>query len=394
MNTISLKFDFTKQELYAVCTLKLEYSVNSLRFSLSDKMSIDRVDTDAPVVFTKIRDWQPTFADHCNEYEITGHFHTQTIAYHGKPWGWCNIIEERRVAVSSYSSWFPFGDDLQGDWLITLEGMSDYTVINGDYDKESKTWFYGGKRYDVGNIIALKTDLWNSIGDGEFSFWYYNKKEQSFADVFAETYRHIVNYYNSIYSPKDLKKFSLVSLDTPIRAGAYFRKGIVIFDRLPELDSVDLNREFAVRMLGHEFAHSWFNADTNTWEDWLNETGAEWSCLLFVLEHFGEGLFNEMMESRLKSYETTPPIHPVGTDKRPSEGVHDRGVVLFNFISKRFGYDTVKRILQLRTVLPVLTTADLLTAMRNDMSREVVEAADIIERNLTESRYEGNEAST
>jgi hypothetical protein len=143
-------------------------------------------------------------------------------------------------------------------------------------------------------------------------------------------------------------------------------------------------------MLGHEFAHSWFNANADTWEDWLNETGAEWSCLLLVFEHFGEGLFNEMMKYHLKDYEKTPPIRPSGTDKRPAEGVHDRGVVLFYMVAQRFGFDTVKRMLQLMTVLPVLTTADLLTAMRNDMSREVVEAADIIERNLTALTYERN----
>jgi hypothetical protein len=170
-------------------------------------------------------------------------------------------------------------------------------------------------------------------------------------------------------------------------SGAYFRKGIIVFDRLPEVDSKDRCR-YAVSWLGHELGHSWFSgADTNSWEDWLNETGAEWSCLLFVLEHFGAGMFDELMALHLQNYKGTPTIRPAGTDKRPTGGVHDRGVVLFYLIARRFGYNIVKRILQLLTALPKFTTADLLSAMRRDTSREVVEAADIIDCNLTSDEY-------
>ncbi|MDR0949709.1 MAG: hypothetical protein LBM69_09365, partial [Lachnospiraceae bacterium] len=186
MNTMNLSFNDSTKELFAICSVEFESSMDELRFSLSDKMSFDNIDADAPAKLSKTRDWQPTFADHCNEYSITGGFRTLTVTYHGKPQGWCNIIEERRIALSSYSSWFPFGDELPSDWLIRLDGMPDYIVINGEYDAARNVWTYGQKGFDVGNIILLKASQWNRVEDGDFSFWYANEREQEFAAIFAK----------------------------------------------------------------------------------------------------------------------------------------------------------------------------------------------------------------
>lgn len=130
----------------------------------------------------------------------------------------------------------------------------------------------------------------------------------------------------------------------------------------------------------HTYAYNWFSgADTDTWEDWLNETGAEWATLLFSFE-ISEGAFNEKVEYYQNNYKSTPIIKsPDGS--RPSSGVHQRGTAMFYEIYKKYGKETIIMILQTFVELKIKTTAKLLQALPNDI-------ANIIEKGLLLEDYD------
>jgi aminopeptidase N len=69
------------------------------------------------------------------------------------------------------------------------------------------------------------------------------------------------------------------------------------------------NREGYVRYLGHEAAHLWWwGAETTSWEDWLNESFAEYSALLAVRERFGPAAFEERLAVKREASQDSAPI--------------------------------------------------------------------------------------
>lgn len=132
-------------------------------------------------------------------------------------------------------------------------------------------------------------------------------------------------------------------------------------------------------MFAHETAHIWCSgANVETWEDWLNETTAEWSALLFTLHKKDPELFDEFLKPKLARYEKLPPIKT--RDGSRPEGVHDKGTVLFYRIYQKFGYETMKKVVRCFADLEEKNTANFLTKLREC---GLTGAAVTIEENLS-----------
>ncbi|MDR2605996.1 MAG: hypothetical protein LBC38_01780 [Oscillospiraceae bacterium] len=139
----------------------------------------------------------------------------------------------------------------------------------------------------------------------------------------------------------------------------------------------------AAVLLAHEIGHNWFaDADVDTWEDWLNETGAEWAALLYALHLGDEELFTRELESSTSGYANTPAIK-TSDGSRPYEGVHSRGTALFYSIYLKYGADTVLWLLQTLAELSTPTTAYFISAVKAQRP----ELAEYIEYGLTAISY-------
>ncbi len=57
-----------------------------------------------------------------------------------------------------------------------------------------------------------------------------------------------------------------------------------------------MDEKEAVTVNAHELAHEWCSgANCVSWEDWLNETTAEWSMLLYCLDRGKTDIFDAMI---------------------------------------------------------------------------------------------------
>ena len=136
-------------------------------------------------------------------------------------------------------------------------------------------------------------------------------------------------------------------------------------------------------MLAHEIGHNWFtSADVTTWEDWLNETGANWAALLYALDHGDNELFQYILRINTAGYENTPVIRPPD-GMRPINGVHSRGTALFYAAYQKFGREEVLSAMQTLASLSEVTTDEYLNRLREKSP----ELAEFIESNLTAERY-------
>jgi hypothetical protein len=308
-----------------------------------------------------------------------------TLKYHGKISGWANIVEDRRIALSFYSAWFPQEPSIPLNLAFTMADMEDYFVLNAKYCTEDKTWHYGEGGYDVGNIIALKKGEYYAAKTGNFTFYYINEKEQIVGSYLVHYYGDIIAFYNELFGPKEHEKFDYVSLGIKDGSGAYFRKELVVADRM----DYNLHDENAVRLdaaslLAHELGHNWFmGAKTDCWEDWLNETGATWASILYALKKGDNDLLGQLLEWPQKHYLEAPVIQsPDGS--RPNEGVHERGTMMLYELYKAYGTEIIIIILKTFVEIPEKTTASLLAALRAKIGDDI---PDLIEKGLTLTEY-------
>jgi hypothetical protein len=438
---VFVSFGDGERALDVTCVINFKQPVAEFRFSLSTLLHIDSVVSETECDWETVREWTPPWQHNCHEYRVKSEtpMRGMTVSYHGQVSGWCNIIENRRIALSGYSAWAMSATSIPVDFMFRLVNMADYFVINGRYDATEKIWSYGGTGHDVANIIALKNGHYRTARRDNFTFYYLENPEiesamrdNSGADNYAGYYMkyqyyqcmlrrlcaerssyyygEIMRYYTSVFSAAggnadtEPGKMDVVCLDMPNGGGAYFRKELIV---LTQLDTPPDEAEFrrdTIGLLAHELGHTWFTgADTAVWEDWLNETGAEWAALLFILSLDEKAFFESQLEWPLKSYRNTPAIKPADMS-RPAEGVHTRGTVLFYEIYKKYGAAVILRMLQTFVGLPVKDTAHFLAALRgdavlngntlwaadgttaNDRGKRI---ADVIESGLTMTDYSG-----
>ena len=389
---VFVNFGDGDRALNVECVIIFDSPVTDFRFSLSTLLKIDRVSANTDSEWKIIKEWQPQWQHKSNEIEVSSKTPMEilTIAYHGRIEGWCNIIEERRIALSAYSAWTISETSLPVKFLFKIENMENYFILNARYDAAEKTWIYGETDHDVGNIIALKKGHYQVANAGNFNFYYLNEAEKAYADNYIYYYGEIIKYYSSVFGKRDMKKIDIVSLDFEKGGGGYFRKELVVIEKTHISEDKNEIREHTISFLGHELGHNWFTgADTTTWEDWLNETGAEWAALLYILSLGDKEFFDKhiIQLNENEHYLKTPVIKPFDL-KRPAWGVHIRGVMMFHEIYLKYGAETMLKILQalngLKNTGREVTTDYFLSELSAKFDNEI---PNLIARGLTMNDY-------
>jgi len=265
--------------------------------------------------------------------------------------------------------------------------MEDYYVLNAKYNKNEKAWHYNSDEgYDTGNIIAFKKREYYKSSAHKFSFYYINKAEEARGNILVHYYNEILEYYNKVFGDNDIKKFDVVSLGIidGVGPGAYFRKELLVSERM----DFDLGNEKELRLntaslLSHELGHNWFSgASFDTWEDWLNETGATWASLLYALDSNNDELFKKLLGEAEQIYKNSTLIKT--TDLKRPDGVHGSGTMLLYEIYKKYGKKPILAFLNTFIELQDKTTENLLVSLKHKIGNEIPA---IIQKGLTMTDY-------
>lgn len=375
-------------ELYVKCVINFDTPITEFVFSLSNLLTVNYIQSKSSIEWEISREYEPQWSHRSNEFRVFSEtpFSEIEIAYYGEISGWCNVIENRRIALSTYSAWYVFETSIPIDCIFYMKDMEDYHIINARYDNIEKAWIYGETNHNTGNIIALKKGKYFVEASNGIEYFYLNEAENKYAKAFIFHYKDIIAYYSTLFGNADIKKLNIVSIDREGEnvGGAYFRNELVVIDKMIISNDDDVINQNAIRFLGHELGHYWFfGADTSTWEDWLNETGAEWALLSFA-NSVGKGeIFEKQLSYAEENYKDTPIIKSEDL-KRPNTGVHTRGVALFHSIYLKYGIEKINDILKILANLENTTTEEFLLNLREKIGNEIPE---IIEMGLKIEDY-------
>lgn len=298
------------------------------------------------------------------------------IEYQGQPVGWGNVNRSDLLALNTYSVYYPQPKTLSLiPFPLTYQGRPGQVMLEGHWDEAQKAWFSSGLAGDPGNVVIYKPASKLTQENAAAQFVYFNPDETEIISHMVEEVEQILMEYQTAYGARKLPQRKMISLDIPDyrNAGAFQRGEWTFYTRiLPEdCSQIQKHADQMIGLMAHELGHLWFTgADVSSWEDWLNETGAEWACLRYLMKHGPTWLLKQKLNMLVSTY---APLQPIRTPegKNDAKSIHQKGTALFLKLAFDHGMTVVDQILSLLANLTVKSTAALLEAIRRELSLEL-----------------------
>ncbi|WP_040215062.1 hypothetical protein [Clostridium polynesiense] len=209
-----------------------------------------------------------------------------------------NRLAKEWIELGIYTPWFPLTENIEEALFNTEIIIEDeYKVINGQ--KLGDSWMINQDTPQIDcTIIASKdfNDISSSSSNPLIKVYY------TLNDYKAEAYK-ILSYSNKIldcyrsFGVIEDKDLSIVIAPREL-GGGYCRQGLIVLT--PKEDKENEQEYF--RFLAHEIAHLWWNKSKapHSFEDWLNESFAEYSSLMALREIFGTEDYNRIIDEYSK----------------------------------------------------------------------------------------------
>lgn len=370
---IALRFEGEK--LLAEVEISLDESVSEVSFILNSGLEISGISCNEKLVpITVEAEYEPLFCAEVKKYSVKcgSDFSAVKICYGGKINGWHNIITDNIIELNRYGVWFPCELSCGVNISAEISGCEEYFLVKGEFD--GGLWRYSADEWDM-NIILYRKSVLKTVSGKHISIYYADNSLDGDAEFSRNVFEDVLEYYTKELFNKDYVKHTEMACLYPAltSGGAYKRDGLIV------CISPGTDEKEAIGVNAHELAHEWCSgADVGSWEDWLNETTAEWSMLLYCLDRNKTEIFDAMTAEHLAKAPEFPPIKTA--DGCRPEGVHTKGTAVFYELYKAFGKETIKSVIRIFVDLDVKTTEKLLEKMA---ALGLNEAADFLDKKLS-----------
>jgi hypothetical protein len=363
----------------AVIGLILESrDVGCLTFNLHKEFSVDYVETDRPLRFDFPSDDKSSnpFTPDARPLRIylpRKHSRNERLLLRLKysgllkdlTWKWkTNRVTWQWTELGLYSAWFPFNPDYgEFTYSVLVNVPDEHRVVGlGEVSRTRKGWLLA-EREKVNDIVVIASPRLKSsmVKEGEVSMtMHYIELSQVFKDYLRENVSWLLNNFQSWFGGTSTKQMTIVILpDFRIEGGGYARKGFVVL--CPE----EKPDEESFRYIAHEIAHLWWmHAPSASWEDWLNESLAEYSALMALRERFGDETFQEFLSRKSERAKDSPPIFGLRReDEKAFNVLYDKGPVVLGKLENKVGRETFTRILRESSTRKVRVTGEFLNVL-------------------------------
>jgi hypothetical protein len=363
----------------AVIALSLESrDVGCLTFNLHKEFSVDCVETDKPLRFDFpsdnkssnpfTPDARPLRIDLPRSHPRNGRLLLR-LKYSGPlkdlTWKWrTNRVTREWTELGLYSAWFPFNPDYgEFTYSVLVDVPDEHKVVGlGEVSRVRKGWLLA-EREKVNDIVVIASPRLKSsmVKEGELSMTlHYVELNQVFKDYLREKVSWLLNNYQFWFGGTSTKEMTIVVLPSfRIEGGGYARRGFVVL--CPE----EKPNEESFRYIAHEIAHLWWAyAPSASWEDWLNESFAEYSALMALRERFGDETFQEFLRRKSERAKDLPPILGLRRENEKAFNVlYDKGPVILGKLESKVGRETFMRILKESSTRKVRLTSEFLNVL-------------------------------
>lgn len=274
-----------------------------------------------------------------------------------------NRITNDWIELGIYSAWFPLTEGFEKAWFnvkISLEDDDSILVGSTNTKRCNEGWIIQQKSPFLDcTFLASKSFKINHFSgkanDTEVDVYYIDKKHQKIAKRLRDDALNVLGSFTKKFGDINQENFSIVIVprDNSQSGGGYNRPGLIV---LPDLDDNQpithykyLTGEMGnFKYLAHELAHLWWSkADVTTWEDWLNESFAEYSCLIAIRDYYGKEEFTGIVNKYILESKSLPQI--IGLDRGDDDAfevLYIKGPALLYELEREIGEENFSLLLK------------------------------------------------
>jgi hypothetical protein len=279
--------------------------------------------------------------------------------------GWsANVIGDQWTEIGLYFPWFPFSFDLGiFTYDINVSCDSEYGLASIGYIEKMKTGWHVSCPEPTNDIsICLSRNLKTherQLAGNKLHIYHLTIPDSTLENLSSDISEIILNYnrwFGAVH-----RDFCVVE-SRRTKGGGYGRIGGIFLGGFDGKSYIG-NREKYNRYLAHEIAHQWwYKAPASSWEDWLNESFAEYSALAVLRERFGENQFSINLAEKSRSIVGTPPIWGFDRSTEPDAEklLYSKGPVLLKKLEDRMGREEFNRFCSQVFSRDISSTSDFL----------------------------------
>lgn len=330
-------------EINVICRMTLEST--ELNFKLAKSLKIEKILFNEEEIFNyKSYSITEDFLPDLVKYEINlPEVGNIEIHYGGDLDGQLFYMENSVIHFSFYNAWYPIIDNYF-NYEVFVEGHNHpWDLVQGVYDEKKQSWSYKARKttdnfHDVNILFVNQKDY--SIYKSKGVEFYYKHQYQDLMQDYISVYNELKEFYIDLYGKNKLEKTTIVYLPENEKwlGDGYKRVNLVVSTGRPS------NIEDQIALIAHELGHAYGNgADCNSFEDWINETNAEWSALLFLEKNY-PNLFEKRIESHKKRTNGQALNLKADEENRP-KNVHSVGTMIYYDIYQKYGLEEIKDLL-------------------------------------------------
>jgi len=202
-------------------------------------------------------------------------------------------FNENWIELNLYTAWYPFNTSYgRFPYTVTTKVSKEYQLFgSGEVVNRKKSWEIEQQipSIDISQVFykGLKEEV-----IGKIKLYHYNINPENVETIKSNTRSHfnLLNTWLGKSNSNDL----VLGVSNLKHTTSYARKNFISLSISSNYSS------FYDKILAHELGHLWWNkADVTNWEEWLNESFAEYTAIILQRHLFGEQNFEKNI-SRLK----------------------------------------------------------------------------------------------
>lgn len=262
-----------------------------------------------------------------------------------------NRISPEWVELGLYAPWFPLpaGNELFTYELAMTMNPPEYGFVSSGEGRKGAAEEYrdGHTRWivrstqpvsDIVLLAAPRIYSKSSGSDGRIEVFYTDPGHESIASIILEASEKLVAHYMKQYQyqESDMDGYFKIMLAPRSVGGGYVRPGLMVLSEVSETDYHKHEKAYA-HWFAHEIAHLWwFRAPSYCWEDWLNESFAEYAAVMAMRDFYGADVFESILTKKRDKTANTPCIMGIERNNEAAvEVLYDKGPLVLHELETR-----------------------------------------------------------
>ncbi|WP_100644704.1 M1 family aminopeptidase [Alteromonas facilis] len=282
------------------------------------------------------------------------------------------LATDDALETGLYEAWFPLNFDY-GKFTYTLnfKEVNNNILASNGYSKCHKdlcTLYSDEPDIDL-ILMASPTLLRYQVESTNYNIELTRlKSNRENAPSLESQIKETIQFYTHNFGalPDETTRFQFVF--SPRDSGpSYSRNGFVVLTNFEQKSDKEL-----LHVLSHEIAHLWWNlAPKTTWEDWLNESFAEYSAIMSSEALHDHASKKQKIAELAKLSQNLPVIKGLRRDNSEAQQVlYIKGPFILHQMREKVGDEAFIRWLQQIRLDKVTTTAELIILTERELGKD------------------------